>query len=424
MAEALADTPAREWRDSWMVVLAGVAGGSLATLHLYSTGVLIGPLEREFGWTRVQISSGLTITAMSAVLLSPLIGMTIDRIGARRVALFGASLFCLVFAMLSQVTSLWMWWILWGGIAVAAACIAPAVWAAGTTSLFTRARGMALAVTLCGTSIGALVVPMATHLLIERVGWRGAYLGLAGAWGLITLPLVWFCFSSALDRRRGESPREATAIQRAKPLRSLRGTVLSWRFVKLVLAAVSIVTVASSFLANIVPMLLAEGYATGPASAIAGLIGLGSLTGRLCGGYFLDRIDGRFVGAVSVLMPVATCLILLTIPASAVAVSIGAFSLGLAVGVEWDAVAYLASRHFGIASFGTVFGTLTGLSLLLNGLGPTLTNYVYDQTGAYRLALWCFIPLCLVSCVMFLLLGPYPALDEEVERHADRGRQG
>ena len=415
MADNSADTPAREWRDSWMVVLAGVAGGSLATLHLYSTGVLIGPLEREFGWTRAQISSGLTITAMSAVLLSPLIGMTIDRIGARRVALFGASLFSVVFAALSQVKSLWMWWALWGGIAVSAACIAPAVWAAGTTSLFTRARGMALAVTLCGTSIGALVVPMATHLLIEKLGWRGAYLGLAGVWALVTLPLVYFCFSSALDRRRGTAPRHAAAPGPVQPVRSLRAMVVSWRFVKLVLAAVTIVTVASSFLANIVPMLQAEGYATGPASAIAGLIGLGSLTGRLCGGYFLDRIDGRYVGAVSVVMPVATCLILLMIPVSTVAVSIGAFSLGLAVGVEWDAVAYLASRHFGVASFGTVFGTLTGLSLLLNGLGPTLTNYVFDQTGSYTLALWGFIPLCLVSCVMFMSLGPYPAVEEEAD---------
>ncbi len=406
-------TAAQEWRNGWMVVLAGVAGGSLATLHLYSTGVLIGPLEQEFGWSRAQISSGLTISAMTAVLLSPLIGMTIDRIGARRVGLAGTVLFCLFFAGLSQVTSIWMWWALWGGIAVSAACIAPAVWAAGTTSLFTRARGMALAVTLCGTSIGALAVPMATHLLIEKLGWRGAYLGLAGAWGLITLPLVWFCFSSALDRRRGGLQTRATERPSASPGRSIWQKVGSWRFVRLAIAALSIITVASSFLTNFVPMLKAEGYATGPATAVAGLIGLGSLTGRLSGGLFLDRIDGRYVAAISVLMPVATCLIMLFAPASVIAVSIGAFALGLAVGVEWDAVAYLVSRHFGVGSFGTVFGTLTGLSLLFNGLGPTLTSYIYDQSGSYTLAIWGFIPLCLLSCLMFLLLGPYPAVEGE-----------
>jgi cyanate permease len=196
----------------------------------------------------------------------------------------------------------------------------------------------------------------------------------------------------------------------------MRGTVLTWRFVTLVLAAVTVVTVVSSFLANIVPMLQAEGYATGRATAIAGLIGLGSLTGRLCGGLLLDRIDGRFVAAVAVLTPIATSLILLFVPQSAAVVSIGAFTLGLAAGVEWDAVAYLASRHFGVASFGTVFGTLTGLTLLLNGLGPTLTNYTYDVTRSYTFALWGFIPLCLVSCLMFLMLGPYPPDEGEGEQ--------
>lgn len=412
MADGSGKTIAQEWRQGWMVVLASVAGGSLSTLHMYSTGVLITPIEQEFGWSRAQISSGLTITAMAAVVLSPLIGVAIDRIGPRRIALIGATLYCLVFAALSQVTGLWMWWALWCGIAITAACISGAVWSAGVTSLFAKARGMALAITLCGTSIGALLVPTATHLMIDAYGWRGAYWALAGIWGLVVLPLVFFCYSSALDRAREAGQAPSVAGEAAKGPAAWLGMIVSWRFVKLVLAAVTIVTVASSYLGNVVPMLQAEGYATGRAAAMAGLIGLGSLTGRLCGGLLLDRIDGRFVAAVAVLAPVATSLALLFVPHSAAAVSVGLFTLGLAVGVEWDAVAYLASRHFDVKSFGTVFGMLTGLTLLLNGLGPTLTNYSYDVTGSYTLALWGFIPLCLISCVMFLLLGPYPEAAE------------
>lgn len=396
-----------EWRANWPIVLAGVAGGSLATLHLYSIGLMIEPLEREFGWTRAQASSGLSIVAVVGVLLSPFIGMIIDRFGPRRVALFGVPFFSLFLALLSQVpASIGAWWALWCGLAIGAACIAPTVWAAGTSSLFSKSRGMALAVTLCGTSIGALIVPSVTHAFVEAFDWRGAYLALAGSWIVLTLPLVWFGFAGAIDRRRSDVPGTRDAMPTPARASAVKA-IMSWRFVKLALAAITIVTVASSLLSNIVPILVAEGHSPGSAASLAGLIGAGSIAGRLCGGLLLDRIDGRFVAGFSVLMPVLSCLVLLWTPESATLVGLGIFILGLAVGIEWDAVAYLASRHFGVASFGTIFGTIGGLSLLLNGLGPVATNYVFDATGSYHLALQAFIPLCLLSSALFLLLGPY-----------------
>jgi MFS family permease len=408
--DAGALTARDEWRGNWPVVLAGAAGGCLASVHLYSIGVMIAPLERDFGWSRAQVSSGLSIVAVVAVILSPLIGMAVDRFGARRVALGGVTFFCICLALLSQATaSIALWWAMWFGIALGAAAIAPTVWAAGVTSLFSTSRGMALAVTLCGTSIGALIVPTVTHRLVEAFDWRGAYLGLAGLWAVVVLPLVLFGFSSAIDRRRMAKSDVQTAIlptagNRATAWRSIR----SWRFVRLTVAAITIVTVASSLIANFVPILVEAGHAAGAAAAMAGLVGLGSLLGRLLGGYLLDRIDGRLVCGISVLAPVATCLILLFVPDSVALASIGIFTLGLAVGVEWDGVAYLASRHFGTADFGTVFGVIGGITLLLNGMGPVGTNLVYDVAGSYQPALWGFIPLCLLSSAMFFLLGPVP----------------
>jgi MFS family permease len=400
-------TPAQEWRRNWLVVFAGAAGGCLASVHLYSIGVMIDPLEREFGWSRAQVSSGLSVVAVVAVLLSPLIGMVIDRIGARRVALLGVCLFSAFLASLSQATpSIALWWAIWLGIALGAACIAPTVWAAGVTSLFSASRGMALAVTLCGTAIGALIVPTVTHLLVDSLGWRGAYLGLAAIWALVVLPLVWFGFSSSIDQNRLAKGEAKTAAPPRDGGPTAWSSILSRRFVMLTLGAISIVTVASSLVANFVPILIAEGYTSGRAAAVAGLVGAGSILGRLIGGYLLDRIDGRLVCGISVLAPIGTCLALLLAPGSVVLVSVGIFALGLAVGVEWDGVAYLASRHFGVASFGTVFGTIGGMSLLLNGMGPVITNYSFDVTGSYVAAIWGFIPLCLLSSAMFFLLGP------------------
>jgi MFS family permease len=82
--------------------------------------------------------------------------------------------------------------------------------------------------------------------------------------------------------------------------------------------------------------------------------------------------------------------------------------LGLAIGTEVDACAYLASRHFDMRHFGTLFGTINGLMLLGNGIAPFAANYIYDITKNYDAVLWIQVPACLASAVFFLMLGKYP----------------
>jgi MFS family permease len=62
----------------------------------------IGSIEKEFGWSRVQVSLAFTIVAYMIVLMSPLQGVLVDRFGPRRVVLasiplFSASLAALYF---------------------------------------------------------------------------------------------------------------------------------------------------------------------------------------------------------------------------------------------------------------------------------------------------------------------------------------
>ena len=84
--------------------------------------------------------------------------------------------------------------------------------------------------------------------------------------------------------------------------------------------------------------------------------------------------------------------------------------LGLSIGTEVDACAYLAARHFGMRSFGTLFGAINGLLLFGTGFSPLASNYVYDVTKSYNPVLWSLIPLCVTAALLFLALGRYPVL--------------
>lgn len=402
-----------EWRQHGWIVLPCLAGNLLNALHAYSLGPMIVPLEREFGWSRAGITGGLLIISLIGIFVAPLVGMAIDRFGPRRIAIPGTVLYCLALALFGTTgASLWNWWALWLCFALANMLVAPMVWTAAVNARFDRHRGMALALALCGASLAAVTVPLLTTLLIAGQGWRGAYFILAGA-GLITvLPLVVLLFKD-LEPDGGNPGSLAAGLPRAERFRQVRTLATSPRFLKLAGAVLLFTLPLCVFTTNGVPVLLGEGFSAVTAASIVGTAGIGSLLGRLLGGLLLDRFEARKVAAIAVSVPAFSCLLLLASDASAPFAFAAFLSLGLAAGAEYDACAYLAARHFGMRHFGALFGVITGMILLSNGIAPAGANLVFDVTGSYETVIAGALLLFLVSSVLFWSLGAYPEAEQE-----------
>lgn len=402
---------AAEWKRGWPVVLAGALGIGVASVSVYAVGIFIEPLEKEFGWSRAQISSGQTVVSLMGALLAPFMGMAIDRFGPRRIGVIGVIAYCAALAAFSLTgPSIWTWWGLWGLLGAAAMFIKPTVWTAGVSSMFSTGRGMALSVMLCGTGLGSSLTPIVSNWLINAYGWRTAFVGLGLFWGLLVIPPIFFLFTSAKDRHR-------TGATQSVPVQHLTGVTarqgfLSLTFLRLAIAAFVTTLVIVSFTINLVPILSSQGIDRAEAAGIAGIIGLATVTGRLTGGYLLDRVNGGLVGGVSVALPIISCALLLTFPGNVSVAMAAVLVLGLSLGVELDAVAYLSTRHFGMRNFGLLFGTISGMLALATGLGPLLVSLVYDNTGSYQPALIAYIPGCVLASAMFLTLGRYPVFDK------------
>lgn len=110
-------------------------------------------------------------------------------------------------------------------------------------------------------------------------------------------------------------------------------------------------------------------------------------------------------------LPVVPALLLLAYPGDVTIAAVAVLVLGLSLGIELDAVAYLSTRHFGMRNFGVLFGTISGLLALATGLGPFFVSLVYDNTRSYDLALIAYIPLALLASALFFSLGRYPTFD-------------
>ena len=103
MTELQQGAAGREWRSGGPLVLAAMVGISLTTLHSGSTGIMMEPLEQEFGWSRTEIYLGNSLVSWVPVLLGTIMGLAIDKFGPRRIEIAASAMICAVFALLSQV---------------------------------------------------------------------------------------------------------------------------------------------------------------------------------------------------------------------------------------------------------------------------------------------------------------------------------
>ncbi len=407
-------SPAAEWRHYWPVVLAAFLGMALNTVHLYSTGIFIAPLEDEFGWSRTQITSGFTLYTFVGAAMAPFVGALIDRFGPRRLGMAGVALYCAGLAALSLATAdIYSWWALWLAFSFGGLLIKPTIWTAAVSSLFVRGRGLALAVALCGLGIGSSLVPPLSNALINELGWRGSYMTIAGAFALVVLPVVALFFTSARDQMRREpaSP-QAEAAQGVLTGRGVKEALLSRHFAQLALATLAVTLAMVSFVMNLVPIMQSEGVSRDTAAGIAGIIGITSIIGRLVTGHLLDHFRGNIVGGMVVLFPVVSCLCFLFAPTSTAILVPAVIVLGLALGAEVDIIAYLATRYFGMRNYGTIFGCVVSLWSIATGLGPLVASYIYDTSGSYQSALWLYVPLLLISSVALFSMGAYPDFND------------
>lgn len=408
-------TAAAEWRANWPMVLAAVAGMSVSSLAIYSTGMFMDPLAQEFGWSHADIASGLTIYSVLLIFLSPVAGIMLDRWGSRRIAIGGVLLFTTSFACLGLTTgSIAMWRLLWVLLSAAAPFVTTAVWTSAVSSRFVAGRGLALAVTLSGTSLTQILVPTIANALIRDYGWRGGYLGIGLGWGVVTLVLVLLFFRGARDLGR-EPGAPVPVAQGGLTLGEALRSVLIWRIALTELVSATLVVAT---LVHFVPILTSSGIGRDRAAGLATLIGFSAIAGKMLTGWLLDRSQSNWIASVSLWLPAVALLILLDVRALGGWLIVPTLIFGYAVGAYYQTVTYLSTRYAGLRNFGKIFGLMTSLMAIGTGVGPWLAGRIFDVTGDYRLWLIVGAMLSLTAGLLVFRLGPYPIWKADAEGEA------
>ena len=401
-----------EFRTGWPVVLASMLGIGLglSPVPFYTIGMLAPELAREFGWTFGDIMAGLPIMTFAVLVASPIVGLLADRVGVRPIALISVVLFGFSFmAFAANPGDIRYFYANWAIMAVLGAGTLPITWTRAVNNRFEDRKGFALGLSLLGTGVFGFLVKPFTAFVIDAYGWRAAYMAVGALPLILAFPVAWFAFHDVGDRRQSAADRRENDALRsaATPGLTFSQTLRNWRFWVLAVAFVPISFGVGGPIPNMENIIKIAGFSGPDIVSLVSLIGLSVIAGRVVGGWLIDRFWAPGIAFFMLCAPALACWMFahgdLTYATAAGSIIL----IGFAAGVEYDLMAFLVARYFGLKSYGAIYGSLYGFFALGAGIGPVVFGRAFDATGSYDGPLMLSAGLLVAGAAALLLLGRY-----------------
>ncbi len=281
-----------EFSLGWKVLLAGFLGTmcGASPIPFNVLGALFDPLNVEFGWSRAQVSGGITVFGIVASLMAPVFGWLSDRYGVRNVALWSLLAFALSFSSLYLTpVSIIGFYLLWFFVGLVGIGSTPVTWSRATSMWFVKNRGLALGMMLIGTSAAAFIVPSIAVWAIQNYGWRAMFPIVSLLPLLVALP---FCFFFFREPGTGERPAAITSSD-GKVAGMAFGEAVKTRQFWVLWSSILLIALAyGGAHIHMIPIVMDHGLDLPTAAKMMGVVGLGLMVGRIGVGFLLDRIWG------------------------------------------------------------------------------------------------------------------------------------
>jgi MFS family permease len=345
----------------------------------------------------------LSVGGILGAIAVPVLGNMMDRWSIRRVALPGIVVYTIFLSLMGLAPAvLGIFTLMFALAEMTSAIQTPLGYAKAISAWFDRRRGLALGIAMSGVGLGAFVVPQLAERLIERVGWRGAYVSLGALTFVIAFPAVALWIR---EPRPGEGERGAAAPI-ALPLgHTVREAARTARFWMLGAAFFLVAVAINGSAAHIVPLLTDHGLSAASATATLAIFGLATMSGRLLAGFLVDRIFAPYVATFFFLAPIAGFAFLAS--ATGMLPAAGVVLMGMGLGTEIDLIAFLVTRYFGQRAFGQIYGYFFMIFGLGSSFGRFLAGLIFDLAGSYNPALIGAALALVVAVILVNRLGSY-----------------
>ncbi|WP_311381141.1 MFS transporter [Arthrobacter sp. ISL-85] len=434
----------RRLHPAWVVAavaflaLVGAAGFRAAP------GVLMVPLQQEFGWSTTVLSAAVSINLVLFGLTAPFAAALMERFGVRGVTATALVLIGMGSALTVLVNQSWQILLTWGlliGLGTGSMALVFAATIANTW--FTRSRGLVIGILTAGSAAGQLVFLPVIAVLAQDPGWRQASL-LIAAGALAVIPLVLkFLKNSPADvgvLPYGAEPADVDAAEpKAKAAETQDGapTNAAVRALQVLRRASKVRTfwaLAAGFAicgattngligTHFIPSAHDHGMPETTAAGLLAVVGIFDIIGTIASGWLTDRFNPRVLLAVYYQFRGIGLLVLPLLLNAEVQPSMIVFVV--IYGLDWVATvpptAAICRETFG-ADGSVVFGWVFAAHQLGAAAAATAAGALRDATGHYTYAWFGAAAMCTIAAVISATIrrhrGPSEATAGEAEQAA------
>jgi MFS family permease len=295
----------RRLHYAWIVAAVGLVTLVTAAGFRSTTGILIVPLQNEFGWSRATISVAVAINLVVYGLGGPFAAALVERFGMRRVivvAVLGISAGSGLSVLMDEP---WQLDVLWGLVnAAATGAISVPLAAMIANRWFVRRRGLITGLLTASNATGQLIFLPVLAWIVEQWGWRYAA-GTAAAVALVVVLPLALLFIRDRPYDLGLAPYGSTELEPPPPsagnpfgvtvrvLKDVSRTPAFW-----LLAGSFFICGASTnglIGTHLIPAAMDHGFGEVGAASLLATIGVFDIVGTTCSGWLTDRHDPRIL---------------------------------------------------------------------------------------------------------------------------------
>jgi len=358
----------------WVIVFVGTVSLTLGFGANVTVPVLIQPLEQEFGWLRAEISLAYTMAAMGLAVGGILWGGLSDRIGAKKIALFGAISMSLALMMLSRQSDL-------GGIYALYSVIGGLGFACMFTPLlaltglwFNKRKGLALGIVTAGGAIGQGIVPHISGLMIASWGWRDAVFYLGVSYFIILVPLMFLLKTPPVLVGRPSHMGKLDENQWGLP----HSTTLPW----ISIAGIFCCICMAAPIVHLVPLAVGIGFDQEIATSLLLALMISGMFGRIFFGLLADKKGSTFAYFIASLWQTAIVFLFVQ-TGSLVSLYVFAVLFGFGFSGVMTCLIICAREAAPIRLTGLAVSIVMAAGWVGMGTGGYQAGYFFDLTGNY-----------------------------------------
>jgi MFS family permease len=406
-------------------VAAGVAFVALlcAAGFRAAPGVLMVPLEEEFGWSRGVVSLAVGVNLVLFGVTAPFAAALMERFGVRAVTSVALGLIAAGSGLSVAVTGSWQLVLLWGVlIGLGTGSMALVFAAIVANRWFVRRRGLVMGVLTAASATGQLIFLPVLAWMSEGSGWRSASLVVAAA-ALAVIPLVLLRLPNG-PADLGVAPYGAPAGTPVAPgdpmaapgagpgparraVATLAEAARTRTFWALAVGfAICGASTNGLIATHFIPSAHDHGMPETTAAGLLAVVGVFDIVGTVASGWLTDKVNPRLLLAAYYSLRGAGLLMLPGLLSDSLHPSIIAFVV--VYGLDWVATvpptAALCREAFGEAG-SVVFGWVFAAHQIGAAIVSVAAGVIRDTTGQYTMAWVGAACLCLVAAFASTRVG-------------------